>query len=138
MNMIRSAALGLLMVSFVASSALAGDKEPLFVNATSDEAHRAEMAFVFSKSQLERQHPVTIFLSDRAVYVASKANAAQFKEQQALLSGLIEKGANVLICGICLKHYGVGETDILPGIKVANPELVDAALFKEGTKTLSW
>ena len=138
MNTIRSAVLSLLMFSFVASSALAGDREPLFVNATSDDAHRAEMALIFSKNQLERQHPVTIFLSDRAVYVASKANAAQFKEQQALLSGLIEKGANVLVCGMCLTHYGVAEKDLLPGIKMSNPELVDAALFKEGTKTLSW
>lgn len=138
MNTIRSAVLSLLMFSFVASSALAGDREPLFVNATSDDARRAETAFTFSKNQLDRQHPVTIFLSDRAVHIASKANAAVFKEHQALLNKLMEEGASILICGVCLKHYGVAEKDLLPGIKVSNPELMDAALFKEGTKTLSW
>ena len=138
MNTIRSAALSLLMFSFVASSALAGDREPLFVNATTDDPRRAETALVFSKNQLDRQHPVTIFLSDRAVHIASKANARLFKEQHALLNKLMEEGASVFVCDVCLKSYGVAEKDLLPGIKLSNPELMDAALFKEGTKTLSW
>ena len=138
MNTIRSAVLGLLMFSFVASSALAGDREPLFVNATTDDARRAETALTFSKNQLDRQHPVTIFLSDGAVHLATKANAALFKEHHALLNKLMEEGASVLVCGVCLERYGVAEKDLLPGIKVSNPELLDAALFKEGTKTLSW
>jgi sulfur relay (sulfurtransferase) complex TusBCD TusD component (DsrE family) len=137
MDTIRSAVLTLLMFSFVGSSALAGDREPLFVNTASDD-YRAEMALIFSKTQLERQHPVTVFLSDRAVYIASKANAAQFKEHQALLNKLMEEGANVLICGLCLKHYGVDEKDLLPGVKISSPELVDEALFKQNIRTLSW
>ena len=104
MNTIRSAVLSLLMFSFVASSALAGDREPLFVNATTDDARRAETALVFSKNQLDRQHPVTIFLSDRAVHIASKANAALFKEHQALLHKLMEEGASVLVCGVVIAH----------------------------------
>jgi sulfur relay (sulfurtransferase) complex TusBCD TusD component (DsrE family) len=138
MNAIKSAVLSLLMLSFVASSALAGDKDPLFVNATSDDAHRAEMALTFAKNQLERQHPVTIFINDKAVNIASKANAAQFKEHQALLSKLVEGGANVFICGMCLKYYGVAESDLVTGVKVGNPDLVGAALFKDDTRTLSW
>ena len=138
MNTIRSAVLSLLMFSFVASSALAGDREPLFVNATTDDARRAETALTFSKNQLDRQHPVTIFLSDRAVHLATKGNAALFKEHHALLNKLMEEGASVLVCGVCLERYGVAEKDLLPGIKVSTPELLDAALFKEGTKTLSW
>ena len=138
MNTIRSAVLSLLMFSFVASSALAGDREPLFINATTDDPRRAETAFVFSKNQLDRQHPVTIFLSDRAVHLATKGNAALFKEHHALLNKLMEEGASVLVCGVCLERYGVAEKDLLPGIKLSNPELMDAALFKEGTKTLSW
>ena len=126
------------MFSFVASSALAGDREPLFVNATTDDPRRAETAFVFSKNQLDRQHPVTIFLSDRAVHLATKGNAALFKEHHALLNKLMEEGASVLVCDVCLERYGVAEKDLLPGIKLSNPELMDAALFKEGTKTLSW
>ena len=139
MNAIKSAMIALLLtLSFVASSALAGEKDPLFINATSDDAHRAEMALAFSKNELERQHPVTVFLNDKAVFIASKPNAERFKNQQALLTSLMDKGATVLVCPICLKYYGITETDLLPGVKMGNPELVDAALFKENTKTLSW
>jgi predicted peroxiredoxin len=138
MNTMRSAVLSLLALVFIASTALAGDKDPLFVNATSDEAHRAEMALTFAKNQLDLKHPVTIFINDKAVYIASKANAAKFKEHQALISRLIEGGANVLVCGMCLKHYGVAESDLTPGVKVSSPELVGAALFKDDVRTLSW
>ena len=96
------------------------------------------MALAFSKNELERQHPVTVFLNDKAVFIASKPNAERFKNQQALLTSLMDKGATVLVCTICLKYYGIAETDLLPGVKMGNPELVDAALFKENTKTLSW
>jgi sulfur relay (sulfurtransferase) complex TusBCD TusD component (DsrE family) len=138
MNKIKVAAAAMLLAVSFASLAVAGDKDPLFVNATSDDAHRAQMALSFSKNQLERQHPVTIFLNDRAVFVASKANAGRFEKQQSLLSTLMEKGATILVCGTCLKHYGIAEADLLPGINVSNPDLVETALFKDGTRTLSW
>jgi len=39
---------------------------------------------------------------------------------------------------MCMKHYGVKEADLLPGIKVGNPEVTGGALFKDNTKTLTW
>jgi predicted peroxiredoxin len=118
--------------------ALAGDTDPLFVNATTDQPHRAKMALVFSKNQLDRKHPVAIFLNDRGVLIASKTNSAKFKEQQELLKGLIAAGATVIACPMCMEHYRVKEADLLPGIKVGNPELVGAALFKDNAKSLTW
>ena len=44
----------------------------------------------------------------------------------------------MLICPVCMKHYGVKETDLMEGIKVGNPDATGAALFREGTKTLTW
>jgi len=118
--------------------ALADDHGALFVNATSDEGHRALMALTFAKNQLDRQHPVTIFLNDRGVLLTSRANEDRFKEQQALLMGLMKAGATVLVCPMCMQHYGVKEADLLPGIKVASPELVGSALFHGDTRALSW
>jgi hypothetical protein len=37
-----------------------------------------------------------------------------------------------------MKHYGVTEADLLPGLKVSSPDLTEAALFAGNTKTLSW
>ncbi len=38
-------------------SASAGQTDPLFINLTSDDGHRATMALTFGKNQLERGHP---------------------------------------------------------------------------------
>jgi sulfur relay (sulfurtransferase) complex TusBCD TusD component (DsrE family) len=118
--------------------AVAADADPLFVNLTSDEGHRVNMALDFGTKQMGRGHPLTVFLNDRAVHVASKANAAKFPEQQQKIEELIGKKAAVIACPFCMKHYGVQEGDLLPGIQVGNPELTGKALFKDGTKTMSW
>lgn len=119
-------------------TAVAGDTDPLFVNLTTDDSHRANMGITFAKSQLERGHPLTIFLNDKGVLVGSKTNAAKFAEHQKLLSDLMGKGATILICSMCMKHYGVNEADLLPGLKIGSPEVTGAAVFKDNTKSLTW
>jgi hypothetical protein len=37
-----------------------------------------------------------------------------------------------------MKHYGVGEGDLVSGIRVGNPELTEKALFEGNTKSLTW
>lgn len=121
-----------------AGLARAGDTDPLFTNVTTDEPHRANMALSFSKNQLERKHPVTIFLNDRAVVLASRTQSDKFKLHQELLQDMMKKGATVIVCPMCMKHYGVQETDLIEGAKVGNSNLTGGALFKDGTKTLTW
>ena len=120
------------------SGVWAGDADPLFVNVTTDDPHRANMALTFSKNQFERKHPVTIFLNDRAVFLGSRAYGERFKHHQELLQAFLKDGATVLICPMCMKHYGVKEADLIEGIKAGNPDLTGGALFRDGTKTLTW
>ena len=127
-----------LIVGSLATPALAVNTDPLFVNLTTDDPHRANMGITFGKNQIERGHPLTIFLNDKGVFIGSKANAAKFADQQKVLGELMSKGAVVLICPMCMKHYGVKEADLLPGLKVGNPELTGGALFKDNTKSLTW
>ena len=127
-----------LCVGAIAAPALAGDTDPLFVNLTSDDSHRADMAITFGGNQHERGHPLTIFLNDKGVLIGSKSNSSKFADHQKALSDLMSEGATVLICPMCMKHYGVKESDLLPGLKVGNPELTGGALFKDNTKTLTW
>jgi hypothetical protein len=51
------------------------------------------MAITFGKNQLERGHPLTIFLNDKGVFIGSKVNSAKFAEQQKALGELMNKGA---------------------------------------------
>ena len=139
MNIVKTLSiLFVLLTGFLAAPVFSGDKDPLFINMTTDEPHRADMAVTFGKHQMERGHPLTIFLNDKGVYVGSTANASKFGVQQQILTELISKGAIVIACPTCMKHYGIKETDLLPGIKVGKPELTGDALFKDDTKTLSW
>lgn len=127
-----------LILGGAAAPALAGSDDPLFINLTSDDAHRATMAIGFGKNQLERGHPLTLFLNDKGVLIASQKNAAGFADQQKALADVLAKGGMVLVCPMCMKHYGVAEADLLPGLQVGNPDLTGGALFKDDTVTLTW
>lgn len=127
-----------LCVGTIAAPAFAGDTDPLFVNLTSDDSHRANMAITFGGNQHDRGHPLTIFLNDKGVLIGSKANSTKFADHQKALSDLMSKGATVLVCPMCMKQFGVKESDLLPGLKVGKPELTGGALFKDNTKTLTW
>ena len=139
MKVLKSMLLALFLAAGSLSAvAFAADTDPLFINLTTDDPHRANMAIVFGRNQLERGHPLTIFLNDRGVHVGSKAHAGKFADQQKSLGDLVGKGATVLICPMCMKHYGVKDADVLPGIRVGNAELTGGALFRDGTKSLTW
>ena len=96
-----------LCVGAIAAPALAGDTDPLYVNLTSDDSHRADVAITFGGNQHERGLPLTIFLNDKGVLIGSKSNSSKFAEHQKALSDLMSDGATVLICPMCMKHYGV-------------------------------
>ena len=109
-----------------------------FINLTTDDPHRANMAITFGRNQFERGHPLTIFLNDKGVFIGAKQNASTFGSHQVDLATLMDKGAQVLICPMCMKHYGVGAGDLIPGLEVGNPDLTGGALFKDDTQTLTW
>ncbi len=122
----------------MATPASADADDSLFVNLTTDEGHRANMAFTFSKAVLERGHPVSIWLNDKGVLLASKVHSGKFADQQKTLAEMISKGVTVIVCPFCMDHYGVKDGDLIAGAKVGNPELTGGLLFRDDTKTLSW
>jgi sulfur relay (sulfurtransferase) complex TusBCD TusD component (DsrE family) len=127
-----------LLALLAAAPASADTGGSLFVNLTNDESHRADMAMGFSKAMLERGHALTVWLNDKGVLLASKEHAGKFADQQKMLTELMAKGATVIACPVCMKHYGVKDGDLIEGVKVGNPDMTSALLFKEDTRTLSW
>jgi sulfur relay (sulfurtransferase) complex TusBCD TusD component (DsrE family) len=134
----RNALVRLLGVVALSWSTHAADNAPLFINLTTDDAHRARMALEFGKNQWARGHPLTIFLNDKGVLLAAKERAETFAEHRKTLSALLADGAVVLVCPMCMRHYGVQEADLPEGLTVGNPERTGNALFKANTQTLTW
>lgn len=119
-------------------STLAGVNDPLFVNLSTDETHRASMAINFGKHHSANGHPLTIFLNDKAVMLGVKAGSTKFADQQQALIEVISSGALVIMCPMCLKQAGFTEADLITGVKLGSPKVTGDALFKDGTKTISW
>jgi len=138
MRLAATALIALLTLFAGLHTAIADDDAPLFVNLTTDEPHRATMALGFAKNQLERNHPVTIFLNDRGVMLATKGNSDKFKSHQETLATIMSGGGAVIICPMCMKHYEVAESDLIDGVQMGNPELTGKALFEDDTVTLTW
>ena len=140
MAMMRRLFLALVLAAglWSAARAVAADGGPLFVNLTTEDSHRANMAMMFSKNMLERGHPVAIWLNDKGVLLAARSQALRFAPQQKMLGELMAKGAQVLVCPFCAEHYGVAAGDVLEGARMGNPDLAESLLFGPGTAALSW
>lgn len=119
-------------------SAFAAANDPLFINLTSDDAHRSTMAITFGKHHFANGHPLSIFLNDKGVILGVKAGSEKYAAQQKELTDIIAKGGLVIICPSCLKQAGYTDADLIAGVKIGNPKVTGDALFKDGTKTMSW
>lgn len=128
----------LAVLATLSLSAFAGANDPLFINLSTDELHRSTMAINFGKHHSANGHPLTIFLNDKAVMLGVKAGSSKFADQQQALSEVISGGALVIMCPMCLKQAGFTEVDLIPGVKLGSPKVTGDALFKDGTKTMSW
>lgn len=124
--------------AFLTFSAFAGANDPLFINLTTDEMHRSTMAINFGKHHSANGHPLSIFLNDKGVILGVKAGSEKYAAQQKELSEIISKGGLVIVCPMCLKQAGYTEADLIAGVKLGSPKLTGDALFKDGTKTMSW
>jgi predicted peroxiredoxin len=127
----------LFVIVALSSSLFAGAKSPLFTNITSDEAHRTLMAVQFSTKMHLKGHPLTIYLNDKGVKLASKANK-QYAEFQSKLEEAIAKGATVYICPMCMQEYKIEGSTLVKGVKVGNANLLEKAIFADDTTVISW
>ena len=138
MKFIRLMAIMAIFLAAWGHVAQAGSTDPLFVNLTTDDNHKAIMAIAFATEQLKRGHPVTIYLNSQAVQIVHKASAKRYAMQQKKLTELANRGGTILACPVCEKFLKLQEADLIPGVKLSNANLVSEALFRDNTKTLSW
>jgi intracellular sulfur oxidation DsrE/DsrF family protein len=123
---------------FGPAPAFAGKDDPVFVNLTSDDAPNVVMALKFSKHMSESGHATTLFVNGKAVLMLNKSMSTMYGEQQKELKEMMGKGVTVVACGHCVQHLGLKDSDLLDGVKIGTPAVINETLFKDNTKTLSW
>lgn len=103
--------------------------KPRFVlNLTSgqSELHRSTMALALANHALDDGREVIIFLNVRAPELARKDALEQtFGENPApskMLASLMERGAQVHVCPMCMKAMGVAADAMIPGCIVTDRE----------------
>ena len=137
MKLLRILVVLAIILAVLVPVASAGNADPLFVNLTSVDHHKANMAIGISREMLKHGHPVTIYLNCQAVQIINKKNP-EFALQQKKLGEFIAKGGTVLVCPVCEKYLRINHADMIPGVQKSNAKVVDQALFRPNTKTLSW
>jgi len=126
-----------------AAGPAAADEAPISYNISTDDAWAAGMALAQANVATSRGHKVTVFLNVRGVHLADKAaELGTFgpvkKTPAELLSSLIEKDQQVLVCGTCMRAGGVSKDDLLDGVVVSNPDRMFGTLTQPGTIVLSY
>lgn len=112
----------------VAFSAQAADnpEDDLFMVVTSDDAETQMMAMVLATQTMNQGVGVRILLcSDGGDLALEHTEFPSFappdRSPKQLLSGLIDQGAQVEVCGIYLPNREYDETDLIDGVGLADP-----------------
>ncbi|RDE48794.1 MAG: hypothetical protein DVS81_20130 [Candidatus Accumulibacter meliphilus] len=92
-----------LIVSGFSNPVFAEDKDPLFIALSSDATRRVGHVLHFAELQRARGHPLTIWLNESGILLASRKYTEKHANHQAALAELMSKGATILIC-----HYYPG------------------------------
>lgn len=116
----------ILSVTFLFGSLSPADEPEYFLVLTSADAETQMMAMVLATQSVNKDVAVSVLLCSRAGYLAiegeeSPAFAPANRTPKQLLSGLIERGVEVNVCGIFLPNRDFTEDDLLEGVGVASP-----------------
>lgn len=121
-----------------AMPAMAAEGGALLIKIINDDPHRMHGALMFAETMAKEGHQVTLWITDRAVRVASKERAGNLGDYQRNLSELLKNKARIVLCPMCMAEYGVKDADLIPGMTIGDPALISQIMFKENTKIVTW
>lgn len=102
------------------------NQEELFVVVTSSDAETQMMAMVLATQSLNQEVDVRVLLcSDGGDLALRHTESPRFqpadRSPKQLLTGLIERGVTVEVCGIYLPNREYTEEDLIDGVGIASP-----------------
>jgi predicted peroxiredoxin len=127
----------------VAAPASADEQKTIFYNVTTDEAWAAGMALGQANKALDVGYKVVIFLNVRGVLIASKSFSSDSfggsgKSLQEMLKAAIGKGAQAIICPMCMKKAGITMDDVIDGVVEGGPDVTMKAMTADDTVVISY
>jgi predicted peroxiredoxin len=101
------------------------------------------MALGQANKALENGYAVVIFLNVRGVFIASKTfqtdtNAAAGMSLQDMLKAAMGKGAQVIICPMCMGKAGMTMDDIIDGVVKGGPDVTLPLMTDDDTTVISF
>jgi predicted peroxiredoxin len=105
---------------------------PLVVKVTcgSDDAERCNQGFTVATMALSAGAPVSLWLAGEAAWFGVPGKAEEFQLPQATpladLLAAVLAGGRVTVCSQCAARRGIGEDDVIDGVRIAG-----AAVFAE-------
>ena len=144
MKALRCSLIVVLLLSITAvAPASADEQKTIFYNVTTDEAWAAGMALGQANKALEVGYKVVIFLNVRGVFIASKSfvtdtNGASGKSMQEMLKAAMGKGAQAIICPMCMGKAGMTMDDVIEGVVKGGPDVTMKAMTADNTVVISF
>ncbi|MCS7265624.1 MAG: DsrE family protein [Armatimonadetes bacterium] len=110
----------------------------LFLNLTSDEPWRAEMAINYATQARKLGYDVVVFLNVRGVFLARKEPLTDLVKAQEQLKTLMALGSKVYVCPSCSKRAGIKpRADWIDGAIEGSHETIELQMAPN-TKVMSW
>ncbi|NLI82945.1 MAG: multidrug transporter [Deltaproteobacteria bacterium] len=94
---------------------------------------KAAFPFVLANAALAMDVEATIVMQARAVELAKKGfvdampAAGGLPPMKKLLGDFLELGGKILVCGPCIKEYGVAESELVAGAEVTAAAQINIA-----------
>jgi predicted peroxiredoxin len=141
---LRHALIVFLMLSFAAIAPVSADtQKTIFYNLTTDEAWAAGMALGQADKALEAGYKAIIFLNVRGIFIASKSfatdtNGGTGKSLRDMLKSAMEKGAQAILCPMCMAKAGMEMEDVIEGVVKGRPDAILKAMTADDTVIISY
>jgi predicted peroxiredoxin len=132
-----------LLLAGTAASVSADEQKTIFYNVTTDDAWAAGMALAQAGSALDAGYKVVIFLNVRGVFIADKSfatdlNGLSRKSLRDMLKAAMGKGAQAIICPMCMQKAGMSMDDLIEGVVKGGPDVTLKAMTADNTVVISY
>lgn len=95
------------------------EKQQVFTIAIGSSQYTKERPYTmlrFAYTALLDGHKINIFLVEDGIWVAHKnQDPSTYDNVGKWLSDVIEEGAKILVCGVCMKARGMSEDELMEG-----------------------